>query len=70
MRVSLENALEAGPERALTGPIVRADLETIRRHLESLPAEAAELYRELARAALRLADLTPEQRSALEAVLD
>lgn len=66
MRVSLENALSAGPERALTGPIVRADLDTIRRHLESLPAEAAELYRELARAALRLADLSVKQRAAIE----
>jgi len=70
MRVSLENALGVGPERALTGPIVRADLDTIQRHLESLPAEAAELYRELARAALRLADLSAKQRAAIESALE
>jgi predicted short-subunit dehydrogenase-like oxidoreductase (DUF2520 family) len=70
MRVSLENALGVGPERALTGPIVRADLDTIQRHLESLPAEAATLYRELARAALRLADLSAQQRAAIESALE
>ena len=40
---------------ALTGPVARGDVETIRRHLEPLTKDDALLYRALARAALELA---------------
>ncbi|MCC6128678.1 MAG: DUF2520 domain-containing protein [Acidobacteria bacterium] len=38
MRRSLENALEAGPRRALTGPVARGDLATLKRHRDALSA--------------------------------
>ncbi len=37
-RTSLENALEKGPAAALTGPIERGDLSTVRAHLDALAA--------------------------------
>jgi predicted short-subunit dehydrogenase-like oxidoreductase (DUF2520 family) len=48
VRASVENALALGAEEALTGPIERGDVETVRRHLGSLagvPPSAGELYR-------------------------
>jgi predicted short-subunit dehydrogenase-like oxidoreductase (DUF2520 family) len=47
--------LDAGAVAALTGPIVRGDLETIRAHLAALSAEDRALYRQLALATLPLA---------------
>lgn len=47
--------LDAGAVAALTGPIVRGDVETIRAHLGALGAEDRELYRRLGLATLPLA---------------
>jgi len=47
LRATTENVLKSGPERALTGPIRRGDLCTIRRHLEALQnalPETRQLY--------------------------
>jgi predicted short-subunit dehydrogenase-like oxidoreductase (DUF2520 family) len=73
MRGTLDNIERAGPESALTGAIVRGDVETIERHLEFLQREARHIepyYRELGRATLELAarsgriDTTKQQRVA------
>jgi len=40
---------------ALTGPMERGDVATVRRHLEALTHDDAVLYRALGRAALELA---------------
>lgn len=53
-----DNVLRLGLPAALTGPIARGDVATVRRHLQALPranAEAARLYRSLAPAVSRLA---------------
>ncbi|MGC9454752.1 MAG: Rossmann-like and DUF2520 domain-containing protein [Phycisphaerae bacterium] len=48
MRATLENACKMGTEQALTGPIVRGDVETVRRHLGGLAGcEQEEVYRTL-----------------------
>jgi predicted short-subunit dehydrogenase-like oxidoreductase (DUF2520 family) len=47
-RTSVENALNLGPARALTGPIQRGDTETVASHLRALagaPASVRGLYR-------------------------
>jgi predicted short-subunit dehydrogenase-like oxidoreductase (DUF2520 family) len=44
-----------GPVAALTGPVARGDVETIRRHREALTADDGQLYAALGRAALELA---------------
>ncbi len=55
VRGTLENLEPQGPLAALTGPVLRADTDTIMRHLESLTADDGKLYRSLGRAALELA---------------
>lgn len=55
MRGTIDNLERLGPRRALTGPIVRGDVETIERHLEALPPPIGETYEALAGATRRLA---------------
>jgi predicted short-subunit dehydrogenase-like oxidoreductase (DUF2520 family) len=54
---TLQNVKSLGLERALTGPIARGDVDTVRRHLEALEAEPAArlVYKALGRQTLRLA---------------
>ena len=55
MRGVVSNLERSGVPGAVTGPYVRGDLGTIRKHVETLAARAPEilpLYRELARAAV------------------
>src|SRR5205823_12547996 len=51
---TLANLLHQEPSDALTGPVVRGDDVTIRRHLESLTTDDALRYRALGSAALEL----------------
>jgi predicted short-subunit dehydrogenase-like oxidoreductase (DUF2520 family) len=52
---TIENLSRHEPREALTGPVLRGDTATIKRHLESLAVDDAKLYRALGRAALELA---------------
>ena len=54
-RATLENVEAAGPVVALTGPVARGDVATVRRHLMSLSHADAELYRAVGRETLKLA---------------
>ena len=53
---SLADVADLGPARALTGPVRRGDLDTVRRHLEALPDEEREAYRIMSEQAGRLLD--------------
>lgn len=58
MRGTLQNALEKGPEAALSGPIARGDMQTVARQYRALrdwEPDTASLYRQLARRTVRLA---------------
>jgi predicted short-subunit dehydrogenase-like oxidoreductase (DUF2520 family) len=58
IRAGVENTLVLGPEKALTGPIERGDVETVRRHLRSLgavPPSVSGLYRSAGLHVLELA---------------
>jgi len=71
-RGTLENVAAAGPAAALTGPIARGDVATVRRHLMALRHADADLYRAAAREALRLAraaGLDEEKAGRLEELL-
>jgi predicted short-subunit dehydrogenase-like oxidoreductase (DUF2520 family) len=71
IRGTLAN-LEFGTAGALTGPVRRGDLETIRAHLAVLDPEDRRLYRALGLAALRLAreaGLSPDKAQAVEDLL-
>ena len=50
-----ENLRSTTAAAALTGPLRRGDVETVRRHLDSLPADVVPLYRLLGLEALALA---------------
>lgn len=54
---TLQNVKSLGLEKALTGPIARGDVETVRRHLEALETDrgAGRVYRSLGLQVLRLA---------------
>jgi predicted short-subunit dehydrogenase-like oxidoreductase (DUF2520 family) len=51
VQASLDNVATLGAAAALTGPVSRGDVETVRAHLEALPADERDTYRALARAA-------------------
>lgn len=75
VRASVENALQMGPQEALTGPIERGDIPTVQSHLEALrsaPANADIVYRALGRQLTDIArrrGLPAEQASQIEALL-
>lgn len=73
LRQTIDNIEELGAEQALTGPVVRGDVTTVRAHLAALPVEMRASYRENARRALALAQragrLLDEHAVAIEAAL-
>ena len=73
MTSMVRNIAEHGPDAALTGPIARGDLGTVRAHLAALPDHLQATYRENARRTLARARssgrLTNEQALAVEALL-
>jgi predicted short-subunit dehydrogenase-like oxidoreductase (DUF2520 family) len=65
---TVANIRDAGAA-ALTGPIARGDVETVRAHVAVLPDDVAVLYRALGRATLAQATLDETARAQLQAVL-
>ncbi|HUS47424.1 MAG TPA: DUF2520 domain-containing protein, partial [Phycisphaerae bacterium] len=58
VRATVDNVFSMGPGRALTGPIARGDVETVRRHLkaiEPLGGDLDSLYRAAGRWTVELA---------------
>jgi predicted short-subunit dehydrogenase-like oxidoreductase (DUF2520 family) len=57
MEAAISNTADTPPESALTGPVVRGDVEAVHRHLQALRhnPEARALYRRLSFAALEIA---------------
>ncbi|HLE42181.1 MAG TPA: Rossmann-like and DUF2520 domain-containing protein [Nitrospirota bacterium] len=77
IRGTLHNIETLGIPDALTGPIMRGDLQTVRDHLEAMQAKAPELlglYKELAKQTISVArdkgSITGEVASELLSVLD
>ncbi len=54
VRASIDNVEALGAVDALTGPVARGDVDTVARHLHTLPADEQPAYRALALEALRL----------------
>ena len=75
MRTALDNALALGPERAVTGPVVRGDVATVEAHLQALRAcrdLPLDLYRAVSLHLIELAQrrgLATESLAALTATL-
>jgi predicted short-subunit dehydrogenase-like oxidoreductase (DUF2520 family) len=55
VRATIDNVELLGAESALTGPVARGDVDTVRRHLDALPADDANAYRAVADLARTLA---------------
>ncbi len=58
IRGTVENVEQLGPDKALTGPIARGDLQTIKKHLENFNSkeeDTADFYTLLCRKTLELA---------------
>jgi predicted short-subunit dehydrogenase-like oxidoreductase (DUF2520 family) len=70
LRQTLENYAALGAPDGFSGPIMRGDADTVRRHLRILGAlpEARAVYVALARAALK--NLPAKNKSALKKILD
>jgi predicted short-subunit dehydrogenase-like oxidoreductase (DUF2520 family) len=70
VRQTVENYAKQGASRGFSGPIVRGDVATIRKHLKVLRRvpTASEVYLALARAAIRT--LPTRNRKQLKAILD
>lgn len=63
------NVAEMGLPAALSGPVRRGDVETVRKHLRALPVGSAALYRALVAAQIPLAEALGEAaRGGLEAL--
>ncbi|MGD2216047.1 MAG: DUF2520 domain-containing protein [Gemmatimonadales bacterium] len=72
-RGALANLERPGLPRALTGPVARGDLETVKGHLESLAVGTRDLYGRLALEALELSreqGLDAETAAAIEAEIE
>lgn len=54
VRGGVASVEEVGPAAALTGPVARGDVDTVRRHLAALPAEERRAYRAMAERAAAL----------------
>jgi predicted short-subunit dehydrogenase-like oxidoreductase (DUF2520 family) len=69
VRQTIKNYFKYGAKAAFSGPFVRGDLETVRRHLRALERVpgARDVYVALARSALRT--LPVKRKSAIEATL-
>ncbi len=53
-RSAVEHSFDVGPAAALTGPVARGDVATVRGHLDAIPDDERRSYRALADAAHRL----------------
>jgi predicted short-subunit dehydrogenase-like oxidoreductase (DUF2520 family) len=72
MRGTMDNIEQLGFGAALTGPVARGDMDTVRLHLSRLSSRERSLYSALGLETLRLAraaGLDPERAEALEALL-
>lgn len=74
---TLANIESAGIPDALTGPIMRGDIATVRSHLEAMQARAPELlplYRELGRHTVAMArakkSITPQQAADIQQLME
>lgn len=56
MTVNAQSAGEKGPEAALTGPVERADLTTVRDHMEKLPEDHKKVYVMLSEELVKIAE--------------
>ena len=62
IKSNISHVLEDGPVTALTGPIERGDLDTVKKHMASWDGETADMYRMLSRKVLECAKIKNPDR--------
>lgn len=67
---TVENVAALGPAAALTGPVARGDVETVRAHLGAIPAGERAAYVAMARRAAVLSGRDPDSDPAFGGVLE
>ena len=67
---TVENVAELGPAAALTGPVARGDVETVRAHLRAIPVGERAAYVAMARRAAVLAGRDPDSDPMFGGVLE
>ena len=60
MKSNLENIRLKGLEKALTGPIERCDIETVKGHLKAIPKKDLDIYKSLSK---ELVDISKEKNA-------
>jgi predicted short-subunit dehydrogenase-like oxidoreductase (DUF2520 family) len=60
MRATLDNVADLGTRAALTGPVARGDVATVRAHLAAIPDAEREAYVAMARRTAALAGRTED----------
>lgn len=69
MKSTLNNLeVTLSSEKSLTGPIQRGDINTVIKHLDSLPQPISQLYKTLGLATLPIANLSKDKREKIEAL--
>lgn len=53
---NLSNIFEVGPDQALTGPVERHDMDTVRKHLKVLNQDETETYKALTKEIVKIAE--------------
>ncbi len=66
MKNNLENALQNGVEYALTGPVERGDISTVEKHLSVLDNEQTQLYKQLAKQVVKVAQRKNNEKQLAE----
>ena len=69
---NIASVIKKGPIKALTGPVERADAETVKAHINALPKEEIALYKALAKRTRKLAGKKHPERDfhKLEEILE
>ncbi len=65
-RAALENVINHGTKKALSGPIARGDLKTVSAHLKVMPNELLGLYQSLGDEIVGISDLDDETRKKMQ----
>jgi predicted short-subunit dehydrogenase-like oxidoreductase (DUF2520 family) len=67
LRATLDNVIAKGPAKAITGPVARGDVNTVRQHLDTLKEtdeQIANAYRAMARMTASLLQTDPKRLTA------
>lgn len=69
MRTTLDNLATESPEKALTGPLMRGDTQTLMAHLNILSGDSKRLYQSMAESTLKITSHSDKKRDEILQVI-